>query len=77
MRLRAAGRTVLIVLLDSPATSMRTLDALNITRLLAGDSAVAALPREQPVQRYAVSRARANKALVRSKVAPAQAARTA
>jgi D-alanyl-D-alanine carboxypeptidase/D-alanyl-D-alanine endopeptidase (penicillin-binding protein 7) len=77
MRLRAAGRTVLLVLLDSPATSMRTLDALNITRFLAGDSAVAALPREQPIQRYAVSRARANKALIRSKAAPAQAARTA
>ena len=77
MRLRAAGRTVLLVLLDSPATSMRTLDALNITRFLAGDSAVAALPRERPVQRYAASRARANKALVRSKAAPAQAARTA
>jgi D-alanyl-D-alanine endopeptidase (penicillin-binding protein 7) len=77
MRLRAAGRTVLLVLLDSPATSMRTLDAFNITRFLAGDSAVTALPREQPVQRYAMSRARANKAHVRSKAAPAQAARTA
>ena len=77
MRLRAAGRTVLLVLLDSPATSMRTLDAFNITRFLAGDSAVAALPREQPVRRYAMGRARAGKAQARSKAAPAQVAPTA
>jgi D-alanyl-D-alanine endopeptidase (penicillin-binding protein 7) len=76
MRLRAADRTLLLVLLDSPATSMRTLDAFNITRFLAGDSAVAALQREQPVQRYATSRTRANKAHARSKAAAAQAART-
>jgi D-alanyl-D-alanine carboxypeptidase/D-alanyl-D-alanine endopeptidase (penicillin-binding protein 7) len=77
MRLRAAGRTVLLVLLDSPATSMRTLDAFNITRFLAGDSAVAALPREQPVRRYAMGRARANKAQARSRAAPTQTAPTA
>ena len=77
MRLRAAGRTVLLVLLDSPATSMRTLDALNITRFLAGNSAVAALPRGQRGQRYAISRARPNKPLVRSKAAPTQSPRIA
>ena len=74
MRLRAAGRTVLLVLLDSPATSMRSLDALNITRFLAGDAAVAALPRELPVQRYALSNARVTKKLARSKKALTQAA---
>jgi len=74
MRLRAAGRTVLLVLLDSPATSMRSLDALNITRFLAGDAAVAALPRELPVQRYAMSNARVTKKLGRSKKSLTQAA---
>ena len=77
MRLRAAGRTLLLVLLDSPATSMRTLDALNITRFLAGDSAVAALPRERSVQRYAMGRARVNKAHARGRNAPVQSAGTA
>ena len=77
MRLRAAGRTVLLVLLDSPATSMRTLDALNITRFLAGDPAVAALPRERAVQRYAMSRARVNKPKARARTASVQAAGTA
>ena len=74
MRLRAAGRTVLLVLLDSPATSMRSLDALNITRFLAGDAAVAALPWELPVQRYAMSNARVTKKLGRSKKSLTQAA---
>jgi len=44
MRLRAAGRTLLLVLLDSPATSLRSLDALNITRLLAGHAELSSLP---------------------------------
>ena len=44
MRLRAAGRTLLLVLLDSPATSLRSLDALNITRLLAGHAELTSLP---------------------------------
>lgn len=36
MRLRAAGRTVHVVLLNASAGPGRTLDALNVTRLLAG-----------------------------------------
>lgn len=36
MRLRAAGRTVLLVLLNASAGAGRTLDAINVTRWLAG-----------------------------------------
>ena len=36
MRLRSAGRTVLVVLLNANASSGRALDALNVTRWLAG-----------------------------------------
>jgi D-alanyl-D-alanine carboxypeptidase/D-alanyl-D-alanine endopeptidase (penicillin-binding protein 7) len=44
MRLRAAGRTVLVVLMDASASAERTLDALNEQRSLAGESPLAALP---------------------------------
>lgn len=47
MRLRSAGRTVLVVLLDAAATTGRTLDALNITRLVAGNTPLLALPLEE------------------------------
>ena len=53
-RLRAAGRIAVLVLLDSPAPSMRSLDALTITRLLAGHAA--ALGREA-ADRQAVAKA--------------------
>jgi D-alanyl-D-alanine carboxypeptidase/D-alanyl-D-alanine endopeptidase (penicillin-binding protein 7) len=44
MRLRAAGRTVLLVLLNASAGAGRTLDAVNLTRWLAGLTPVKALP---------------------------------
>jgi D-alanyl-D-alanine carboxypeptidase/D-alanyl-D-alanine endopeptidase (penicillin-binding protein 7) len=44
MRLRSAGRTVLVVLLNSKAGAGRTLDALNVTRWLSGQAPLAALP---------------------------------
>jgi D-alanyl-D-alanine carboxypeptidase/D-alanyl-D-alanine endopeptidase (penicillin-binding protein 7) len=44
MRLRAAGRTVLLVLLNASAGAGRTLDAVNVTRWLAGLNAVKSLP---------------------------------
>lgn len=44
MRLRAAGRTVLLVLLNANASAGRTLDALNVTRWLAGLAPLKALP---------------------------------
>jgi D-alanyl-D-alanine carboxypeptidase/D-alanyl-D-alanine endopeptidase (penicillin-binding protein 7) len=44
MRLRAAGRTVLVVLLNAEAGAGRTLDALNVTRWLAGLAPLKALP---------------------------------
>jgi D-alanyl-D-alanine carboxypeptidase/D-alanyl-D-alanine endopeptidase (penicillin-binding protein 7) len=44
MRLRSAGHTVLVVLLDAPASRGRTLDALNVHRIVAGDAPLLALP---------------------------------
>jgi D-alanyl-D-alanine carboxypeptidase/D-alanyl-D-alanine endopeptidase (penicillin-binding protein 7) len=44
MRLRAAGRTVLLVLLNASEGAGRTLDAVNVTRWLAGLSPVKTLP---------------------------------
>jgi D-alanyl-D-alanine carboxypeptidase/D-alanyl-D-alanine endopeptidase (penicillin-binding protein 7) len=44
MRLRAAGKTVLLVLLNASAGTGRTLDAVNVTRWLAGLTPVKALP---------------------------------
>lgn len=44
MRLRAAGRTVLLVLLNASEGAGRTLDALNVTRWLAGQPPLSALP---------------------------------
>jgi D-alanyl-D-alanine carboxypeptidase/D-alanyl-D-alanine endopeptidase (penicillin-binding protein 7) len=46
MRLRAAGRTVLIVLLNERAGPARTLDATNVTRWLEGMQPLRALPNE-------------------------------
>ncbi len=44
MRLRTAGKTVLVVLLNARAGTARTLDALNVTRWLAGMAPLKALP---------------------------------
>jgi len=44
MRLRAAGKTVLVVLLNASAGAGRTLDAMNVTRWLAGLAPLKALP---------------------------------
>ncbi len=44
MRLRAADRTVLLVLLNAGAGPGRTLDAMNVTRWLAGLQPLTALP---------------------------------
>jgi D-alanyl-D-alanine endopeptidase (penicillin-binding protein 7) len=44
MRLRAAGRTVLVVLLNANAGAGRTLDAMNVNRWLAGQEPLHALP---------------------------------
>ena len=44
MRLRSAGKTVLLVLLNANAGTGRTLDALNVTRWLAGLTPLKALP---------------------------------
>lgn len=44
MRLRAAGKTVLVVLLNASAVAGRTLDAMNVTRWLAGLTPLKALP---------------------------------
>lgn len=46
MRLRVAGRTVLVVLLDAQAATARTLDAVNIQRWLEGQVALVSLPAE-------------------------------
>jgi D-alanyl-D-alanine carboxypeptidase/D-alanyl-D-alanine endopeptidase (penicillin-binding protein 7) len=45
MRLRAAGRTVLLVLLNARAGAGRTLDAMNVTRWLQGQTPLTMLPR--------------------------------
>ena len=44
MRVRAAGKTVLVVLLNASAVAGRTLDAMNVTRWLAGLAPLQALP---------------------------------
>ena len=44
MRLRTAGKTVLVVLLNASAGAGRTLDAMNVTRWLAGLAPMQALP---------------------------------
>jgi hypothetical protein len=44
MRVRAAGKTVLVVLLNEGAGASRTLDATNVTRWLAGLAPLEALP---------------------------------
>ncbi len=44
MRLRAAGKTVLVVLLNAHESAGRTLDAINVTRWLAGQAPLKALP---------------------------------
>jgi serine-type D-Ala-D-Ala endopeptidase (penicillin-binding protein 7) len=44
MRMRTAGKTVLLVLPNASAGTGRTLDALNVTRWLAGQSQLKALP---------------------------------
>lgn len=46
MRLRTAGRTVLVVLMDAAAGTQRTLDALNVQRWLSGQPALRKLPPE-------------------------------
>ena len=43
MRLRVAGKTVLVVLLNASAGAGRTLDAMNVTRWLAGLAPLKAL----------------------------------
>ena len=44
MRLRTAGKTVLVVLLNASAGAGRTLDAMNVTRWLGGLAPLRALP---------------------------------
>lgn len=44
MRLRSAGHTLLVVLLDASASRGRTLDAVNVHRIVAGDVPLLALP---------------------------------
>jgi len=67
MRLRSAGRTVLVVLLDAAASTGRTLDALNVSRIVAGETALPRLPQAMssaPAKRVARAGAR-KKATVR------------
>ena len=65
MRLRSAGRTVLVVLMDAAAGTGRTLDALNVNRLVAGVEPVSALTPEfasaPPVKRAVKTGVRAKK----------------
>ena len=61
MRLRAAGRTVIVVLIGAVAASARSLDALNIRRWLAGEAPLLAA-----VARVAVPRPRAATKRVRT-----------
>ncbi len=65
MRLRSAGRTVLVVLMDAAAGTGRTLDALNVNRLVAGVEPVNALTPEfgsaAPVKRVVKTGGRTKK----------------
>ena len=68
MRLRSAGRTVLVVLLDAAASTGRTLDAVNVNRIVAGDTPLLSLPveaRTLPPKRLARTAIR-KKAAIRS-----------
>jgi D-alanyl-D-alanine carboxypeptidase/D-alanyl-D-alanine endopeptidase (penicillin-binding protein 7) len=68
MRLRSAGHTVLVVLLDAPASRGRTLDAVNVHRIVAGDTPLLALPTEArtPPANGLTKSARRKKVLVRN-----------
>lgn len=53
MRLNSAGKKIIMVLLDSKASSIRTLDALNVRRLLSdGTVPLAQAPRVKRGRRY-------------------------
>lgn len=51
MRLEAAGRRVMVVLMGAAASSQRALDALAIRRLVAGEPALAAVSDDAPPKR--------------------------
>jgi D-alanyl-D-alanine endopeptidase (penicillin-binding protein 7) len=54
MRFQSAGKNIVMVLLDAKASSVRTLDALNIRRTLDGETVTASVsPRARRVRHYA------------------------
>jgi len=63
MRLRAAGRTVIVVLMGAMAASERALDALNIQRWLAGKTPLLAASMPTPMN---VNMSAPNKKIVRA-----------
>ena len=62
MRLRAAGRTVIVVLMGAMASAERALDALNIRRWLAGEAPLRAAPAPAHRPRAAARKTRAVRA---------------
>jgi len=56
MRVQAAGRTVMVVLMGALRSSERALDALNVRRWLAGEAPLPALPGERKSRRMAAAR---------------------
>jgi D-alanyl-D-alanine carboxypeptidase/D-alanyl-D-alanine endopeptidase (penicillin-binding protein 7) len=53
MRVQAAGRTVMVVLMGALRSSERALDALNVRRWLAGEAPLPVLPGERKTRRMA------------------------
>ena len=69
MRVQAAGRTVMVVLMGALRSSERALDALNVRRWLAGEAPLAALPNERKSRRLASAARHVSQA---AEAAPAQ-----
>ena len=55
MRVQAAGRTVMVVLMGALRSSERALDALNVRRWLAGEAPLPVLPGERKTRRMATA----------------------
>ncbi|MES2958677.1 MAG: serine hydrolase [Pseudomonadota bacterium] len=72
MRLRAGGRTVIVVLIGALASSVRALDALNVRRWLDGEAPLRLAQQSAPRARPSARKARAARVVRATFVVPAQ-----
>lgn len=66
MRVQAAGRNVIMVLLNARETAVRTLDATNVKRYLTGEPAVEPVIAQRPVRQARKTKRNDNIVLVRA-----------